>query len=76
MAHTLPNTVPHCQMPSSRCHLSIRDHKRLLVYVVQGRRNVFTTGPAKFDIRTMQLNAWVADNFMNIEILFLPLILP
>ena len=26
-------------------------------------------------LRTMQLNAWVADNFMNIEILFLPLIL-
>ena len=25
--------------------------------------------------RTMQLNAWVSDNFMNIEILFLPLIL-
>ena len=26
-------------------------------------------------LRTMQLNMWVADNFMNIEILFLPLIL-
>ena len=25
--------------------------------------------------RTMQLNAWVADNFMNIEMPFLPLIL-
>ena len=25
--------------------------------------------------RTMQLNAWVASNFMNIEIPFLPLIL-
>ena len=24
--------------------------------------------------RTMQLNAWVADSFMNIEILFLPVI--
>ena len=29
----------------------------------------------KLALRTMQLNAWVADNFMNIEILFLPLIL-
>ena len=28
-----------------------------------------------FTMRTMQLNAWVADNFMNIEIPFLPLIL-
>ena len=26
-------------------------------------------------MRTMQLNAWVADNFINIEILFLPLVL-
>ena len=26
-------------------------------------------------MRTMQLNAWVADNFMNVEIVFLPLIL-
>ena len=26
-------------------------------------------------MRTMQLNAWVADKFMNTEILFLPLIL-
>ena len=26
-------------------------------------------------LRTMQLNAWVADNFMNIKILSLPLIL-
>ena len=26
-------------------------------------------------LRTMQLNAWVADNFMNIKILFLPPIL-
>ena len=25
--------------------------------------------------RAMQLNAWVSNNFMNIEILFLPLIL-
>ena len=26
-------------------------------------------------MRTMQINAWVSENFMNIEILFLPLIL-
>ena len=26
-------------------------------------------------MRTMQLNAWVADNFMNIELLFLPVTL-
>ena len=26
-------------------------------------------------MKTMQLNAWVADNFMSIEILFVPLIL-
>ena len=26
-------------------------------------------------LRTMQLNTWVSDNYMNIKILFLPLIL-
>ena len=42
--------------------------------LVQGRRNVFTTGPAKLDY-AIAINAWVADNLMNIIILSLPVIL-
>ena len=44
---------------------------------MQGRRNVFTTGLAKLDHedyaikRTMQLNEWVANNFMILFITYL-----
>ena len=44
-------------------------------FITQDWRNVFTTGPAKLDTKDYAINVWVADNFMNIEILFLSLIL-
>ena len=44
---------------------------------MQGRRNVFTTGPAKLvhEDYAIKCVGGQQDNFMNIEILFLPLII-
>ena len=39
--------------------------------LTQGRRKRFTTGPAKRDPSTIQLNAWAANNFTTSHILFL-----
>ena len=44
-------------------------------FITQGWRNAFTTGLAKLDPKDYAINVWVADNFMNIETLFLSLIL-
>ena len=41
----------------------------------QGRRNVFTTGPAKLNHEDYVIKYMGGDNFMNIKILFLLLIL-
>ena len=45
------------------------------MYVHQGRQNVFTTGPAKLDHEDYAIKCVGGQQFMNIEILYLPLIL-
>ena len=47
----------------------------LYVYHIQGRRNVFTTRQAKFDHEDYAIKCVGSRQFMNVEIVFLPLIL-